>query len=105
MNYAGDLLEAYDKYIQTAFEARLPETGWCPVCVSEFAEIEYVNVWKTRQPGENPFAYMLNEKPTETETLKQRAIVLENEERQHHGTANLLSRSGLPRGVHCRNSR
>ena len=39
------LLSAYDSYIVTAFDARLPETGWTPVCVSEFYENEYRNVW------------------------------------------------------------
>ena len=53
-----DLLRAYDCYIQSAFEARLPDSGWCPVCVREFAEHEYEDVWLCREEGEDPFAYM-----------------------------------------------
>lgn len=54
----ADLLRAYDCYIQSAFEARLPDSGWCPVCVREFAENEYEDVWLCREEGEDPFAYM-----------------------------------------------
>lgn len=53
-----DLLRAYDAYIQAAFDARLPDSGWCPVCVDEFAEDEYRDVWLCREEGEDPFAYM-----------------------------------------------
>lgn len=54
---ARDLLRAYDAYIAAAFEAGLPETGWCPVCAAEFAEHEYKNVWLA---GES-FDYMLKD--------------------------------------------
>lgn len=52
-----DLMSAYNAYIQTAFDADLPATGWCPVCIAEFAEYEYVNVWLA---GED-FDYMFDE--------------------------------------------
>ena len=52
-----DLLKAYDAYIQAAFEARLPETGWCPVCVAEFAKHEYRSVWLEGKS----FDYMLED--------------------------------------------
>lgn len=56
-----DLLQAYDSYIQTAFEARLPEEGWCPVCVEEFMEYEYVNVWRNG----HSFDYMYKDEQAE----------------------------------------
>lgn len=51
-----DVLMAYDAYIRTAFDARLPDTGWCPVCVAEFRETEYRNVWLGRLRGGRPWA-------------------------------------------------
>lgn len=44
-NQLRDLLKAYDMYVAAAFNAGLPETGWCPVCVGEFYENEYQSVW------------------------------------------------------------
>lgn len=57
-----DVSRAYSTYVQTAFEAGLPEAGWCPVCVDEFREAEYRNVWLGRSAGENPFEYMFGDR-------------------------------------------
>ena len=36
-----DLARAYDDhYVASAFDSRLPDTGWCPACLDEFAEHE-----------------------------------------------------------------
>lgn len=51
-----DLLKAYDSYIATAADAGLLKTGWTPVCVEEFYENEYQNVW---QQGES-FDYLFD---------------------------------------------
>ncbi len=54
----ADVLRAYDSYITAACEARLFDTGWMPVGVAEFRENEYVNCWKCRTEGEDPFGWM-----------------------------------------------
>lgn len=41
-----DLLKAYDSYVSTAADAGLLTSGWTPVCVEEFYDNEYQNVWK-----------------------------------------------------------
>ena len=54
-----DVIEAYDLYVWTAFDANLPHTGWAPCGVQEFYQDEYQNVWITRDDeDENPFGYM-----------------------------------------------
>lgn len=52
-----DLLKAYDSYISTAADAGLLTTGWTPVCVQEFYECEYENVWDPEK-GDESFYYM-----------------------------------------------
>lgn len=52
-----DLLRAYDCYISTAADAGLLTTGWTPVCVEEFYENEYQNVWDPEK-GDESFYYM-----------------------------------------------
>ncbi len=41
---ANLLLEAYNEYVQIKGE-EMRGTGWCPVCVEEFAESEYYENW------------------------------------------------------------
>ena len=52
-----DLLKAYDSYISTAAAAGLLTTGWTPVCISEFYDCEYQNVWDPEK-GDESFYYM-----------------------------------------------
>lgn len=40
-----DLLNAYDAYVKAGCNPALAITGWTPVCVREFFECEYRNVW------------------------------------------------------------
>lgn len=54
----SDVLDAYDAYIYTAFDAGLPKTGWSPVCAAEFFESEYKNVWVPAEDKESAFEYM-----------------------------------------------
>lgn len=53
----ADLLRAYDCYISTAADAGLLTTGWTPVCVEEFYNCEYQNVWDAAKDDES-FYYM-----------------------------------------------
>lgn len=53
----ADLLRAYDCYISTAADAGLLTTGWTPVCVEEFYDHEYQEVWD-REKGDESFYYM-----------------------------------------------
>lgn len=53
----ADLLRAYDSYISTAADAGLLTTGWTPVCVAEFYDTEYQNVWDSEK-GDESFYYM-----------------------------------------------
>ena len=54
-----DVIEAYDLYVWTAFDANLPHTGWAPCGVQEFYQDEYQNVWlPCGDEDENPFGYM-----------------------------------------------
>ena len=55
-----DLLKAYDSYISNAAEAGLLTTGWTPVCVEEFYQHEYQNVWDPEK-GDASFDYMYKE--------------------------------------------
>lgn len=45
-----DLLQAYDRYISEAADANVFRTGWVPVCIEEFYESEYQDVWKAGHP-------------------------------------------------------
>lgn len=49
-----DLLKAYDSYIIAAADSGRFKTGWVPVCISEFFNCEYQDVWCQ---GQN-FEYM-----------------------------------------------
>lgn len=44
-----DLLQAYDQYITEAANANAFRTGWVPVCIEEFFETEYQEIWKADQ--------------------------------------------------------
>lgn len=52
-----DLLKAYDSYIIAAADSGRLKTGWVPVCVSEFFNCEYQDIWCQ---GQN-FDYMFEE--------------------------------------------
>ena len=71
-----DLLNAYDAYIVTAADAGLLKTGWVPVCISEFYNYEYQNVWRA---GEN-FDYMYVGEESEVLLKEDSSFFYENAE-------------------------
>lgn len=56
----NDLVHAYDRYIQLANDLDAYTSGWRPVCFSEFAETEYLNIWCETDPNEREecFSYL-----------------------------------------------
>ena len=52
-----DLLKAYDAYISTAADAGRLNTGWVPVCISEFFSGEYQDVWRAGQNFDYMYGY------------------------------------------------
>ena len=46
-----DLLNEYDKYIQTANEENYFINGWRPVCLAEFFDNEYQEILESRAAG------------------------------------------------------
>ena len=44
-----DVMVAYDRYIQAACEDRRFSEDWYPVCISEFYDCEYQDVWLNRK--------------------------------------------------------
>lgn len=64
-----DLITAYDTYIATAASAGRLNTGWVPVCISEFYSCEYQDVWRAGETFDYMFDYEAHESLFDDDTL------------------------------------